>query len=279
MKIKKIIVPVDFSEHSEYALEAASILAKKHHSEILALHMLELSDSLLLKADDVQNEKALFYLKLAEKQFAEFLNKSYLQNVQVTPMVKHYKVFSEVSEVAKEHSADLIVMGSHGTSGLSELFVGSNTEKVVRNSDLPVLVVKKKPENLRFEKVVFACNFSKESLDAYKKVGAIFESEGSQVHYLHVNVPNDNFRSTTEIETQVKEFLSAADGNTSNYDKVNFVADYTVENGVVNFAKKVDADLIVVSTHGRTGIAHFFEGSISEDIANHASLPVMTFKI
>ena len=279
MKVKKIIVPIDFSEHSEFALEAASILAKKHGSEILALHMLELSDSVLLKADDVQNEKALFYLKLAEKKFAEFLNKSYLNGVQVTPMVKHYKVFSEVSEVAESHNADLIVMGYHGTSGLSELFVGSNTEKVVRNSNIPVLVIKKKPDTLRFENVVFACNFSKESQVAYKKVAGLFDGEGSKVYYLHVNVPNDNFRSTTEIEAQVKEFLLAADGNVNNYDKVNFVADYTVENGVVNFAKKVDADLIVVSTHGRTGIAHFFEGSISEDIANHASLPVMTFKI
>ncbi len=57
------------------------------------------------------------------------------------------------------------------------------------------------------------------------------------------------------------------------------MSDYTVEKGVLNFANKIGADLIAVATHGRTGIAHFFEGSISEDIANHAVLPVMTFKI
>ena len=71
--MKKIIVPVDFSKHSEYAMEAASILAKKHGAEILALHMLEMSDALLTKADNEQNAKAIFFLKLAEQKFEDFL--------------------------------------------------------------------------------------------------------------------------------------------------------------------------------------------------------------
>ena len=142
--MKKIIVPVDFSKHSEYAMEAASILAKKHGAEILALHMLEMSDALLTKADNEQNAKAIFFLKLAEQKFEDFLDKDYLKGVDVIPIVKHFKVFSEVNEVAKEHSVDLIVMGSHGASGLTEIFVGSNTERVVRHSSIPVLVVKNK---------------------------------------------------------------------------------------------------------------------------------------
>jgi nucleotide-binding universal stress UspA family protein len=70
-----------------------------------------------------------------------------------------------------------------------------------------------------------------------------------------------------------------ADGNLDNLKHISFVSDYTVEKGVLNFANKIGADLIAVSTHGRTGIAHSLEGSISEDIANHAVLPVMTFKM
>lgn len=277
MKIDKIIVPIDFSEHSDYALETAAIMARQYNAEILALHMLELSDSVLLKADDVQNEKALFYLKLAEKRFQEFLDKDYLNDIKVTPMVKHYKVFSEVSKVADEHSVDLIVMGSHGTSGFSELFMGSNTERVVRNSNVPVLVIKKKPHNLSFNKIILGTNFQKESRDIYKKVNNAFGD--NELYLLHVNVPNDNFRSTTELEELANDFLLGSDGNLDAKNKVHFVSDYTVENGIANFAKKVDADLIVVSTHGRTGIAHFFEGSITEDIANHANLPVLTFRI
>ena len=60
---------------------------------------------------------------------------------------------------------------------------------------------------------------------------------------------------------------------------MSFYADYSVEKGIINFANTYGADLIAVATHGRTGLAHFFGGSISEDVANHSTLPVMTFKM
>ncbi|PWK17233.1 universal stress protein [Xanthomarina spongicola] len=277
--MNKIIVPIDFSEHSEYALEAAVKLAKNGDTEILALHMLEISDAVLNKTDSEQQQKAIFFLRLAEKRFNEFLDKPYLKNVNITPIVKHFKVFSEVNDVALEHNADLIIMGSHGSSGLSEIFVGSNTEKVVRHADIPVLVLKHKFEKDNFKDVVFASDFSSKSVAVYLKASKLFKALNAKLHLLYVNLPSDRFKSTNEIDEIVATFLMTADGNLDNLQHINFVSDYTVEKGVLNFANKIGADLIAVATHGRTGIAHFFEGSISEDIANHAILPVMTFKL
>ncbi|WP_370098020.1 universal stress protein [Xanthomarina gelatinilytica] len=277
--MNKIIVPIDFSEHSEYALEAAVKLAKGNDAEIIALHMLEMSDSVLTSTDSEQQQKAVFFLKLAEKRFNEFLDKPYLKDANVTPLVKHFKVFSEVNDVAKDQGADLIVMGSHGTSGLSEIFVGSNTEKVVRHSEVPVLVLKHKFNKDHLKDVVFASDFSTESVAVYQKAKTLFQDFKAKLHLLHVNLPSDRFRSTNEIDQTVSNFLMKAEGNLDKLSQINFVSDYTVEKGVLNFANKIGADLIAVATHGRTGIAHFFEGSISEDIANHAVLPVMTFKI
>ena len=82
-----------------------------------------------------------------------------------------------------------------------------------------------------------------------------------------------------EIEKRVAEFLKAADGSIDRMKDVTYVSDYSIEQGVLNFSNLIGADLIAVATHGRRGLAHFFEGSISEDIANHSTLPVMTFKI
>ncbi|WP_417867269.1 universal stress protein [Xanthomarina gelatinilytica] len=277
--MNKIIVPIDFSEHSEYALEAAVKLAKGNDAEIIALHMLEMSDSVLNSTDAEQQQKAVFFLKLAEKRFNEFLDKPYLKEANVTPLVKHFKVFSEVNDVAKDQGADLIVMGSHGTSGLSEIFIGSNTEKVVRHSEVPVLVLKHKFNKDHLKDVVFASDFSAESVAVYQKAAKLFQALKAKLHLLHVNLPSDRFRSTNEIDQTVSNFLMKAEGNLDKLSQINFVSDYTVEKGVLNFANKIGADLIAVATHGRTGIAHFFEGSISEDIANHAVLPVMTFKI
>lgn len=276
--MNKIIVPIDFSKYSEYALEAAAILARKNNSEILALHMLEMSDTLLTGSDDGEKPKMLFFLKLAEQRFEEFLKKDFLEGIKITPIVKNFKVFSEVSDVAEEHEADLIVMGSHGVSGFTEVFVGSNTEKVVRHSKLPVLVIKQKPANLDFETAVFASDFSEKSVDVYQRALKTLGT-GSKLHLLYVNVPGQNFKSTAEMEQNVANFLMKAEGNMNNLNSVHYVSDYSIQKGIINFSNLFGADLIVMPTHGRKGLAHFFEGSISEDMANRANLPVMTFKI
>ena len=277
--MKKIIVPVDFSEHSEFALEVAAMLAKKHGGEILALHMLEMSNAVLTKADNMKQVESIFLLQLAEKKFEAFLNKDYLKDIKVTPIVKQFKVFSEINDIAKDHKADLIVMGSQGTSGIKGVLVGSNTEKVVRHSDVPVLVIKHNPILMTFENVVFACDFTEEAIEQYKRAKSTIKQLGATMHVVYVNLPGSKFKSSAEIEKQVANFLRKADGGIEKMNGVNYVNDYTIEKGILNFSNIIGADLITVATHGRKGVAHFFEGSISEDIANHSTLPVMTFKI
>ena len=277
--MKKIIVPIDFSEHSEYALKTAAKLAKKTNAELLVLHMLEMSDVILTKSDSEQQQKTVFFLKLVEQKFEAFLDKDYLKDVNVTPIVKHFKVFSEVNDVAKEHDASFIVMGSHGTSGFKEFFVGSNTERVVRNSEIPVLVIKNEIKDINFSTAVFATSFEEENVRPYLTATSMFKSFATKLILLYVNLPNEHFKSSVEIEKKIAEFLITADGNLDRINDVAYQADYTVEQGVINYANKVGADIIAIPTHGRKGISHFFAGSIGEDIANHSPLPVMTFMI
>ncbi|NRD23944.1 universal stress protein [Winogradskyella litoriviva] len=277
--MKKIIVPIDFSEHSEFALEAAASLAQKFGSELIVLHMLELSNAVISSASDTLSQEAVFYLKMAEQKFETFLDKPYLKDIKVTPIVKHFKVWSEVNDVADEHNANLIIMGSQGASGIKEVLIGSNTEKVVRHSDVPVLVIKHNPILLDFENVVFACDFSEEAVEPYLNAKSTFNKLGAKMHLVYVNSPDGNFKSSSEIDKKVADFLKRADGNVDNLNTVNVVSDYSIEKGILNFANVIGADLIAVATHGRKGLSHFFEGSVSEDIANHSTLPVMTFKI
>ena len=277
--MKKIIVPVDFSEYSEYALETASILAKKNNAEILVLHMLEMSEAILTRAGTDMQMETMFFLKLAEKKFEEFLKKDYLKGLKITPIIKHFKVFSEVNEVAEENGADLIIMGSHGASGLKEFFIGSNTEKVVRHSNIPVMVIKHNPILVDFEHVVFACDFSEDAVKPFINATKFFKKLGSKVHLIYVNLPNEQFRSTAEMEGKVHLFFKKVNGDLNDDHSVKYFSDYTIEQGVLNYANAIGADLIAVATHGRTGFSHLLEGSITEDIANHSTLPVISFKI
>ncbi len=273
--MKSIIVPIDFSEQSEIALKVAANLAKKNKSELYVLHMLELSPAIMSGTEYIPQEHVVHLIKLTEKRFGEFLDKPYLKEVNVTPIIKHYKVFSEVNDLAEKHGVDLIVMGSHGVDGLQEIFIGSNTERVVRNSDIPVLVVKGEVEDFKAEKFVFACDFKAESIEAAKKAVAFAKLLGAELKMVYINTPADAFLSTADTYDKISKFLAEAHLEL----EVDIYNDYTVEKGVLNYAESSTADLIGIPTHGRHGLSHFFMGSIGEDIANHSKIPVVTFKI
>ncbi|NHF57744.1 universal stress protein [Flavobacteriaceae bacterium TP-CH-4] len=273
--MKKIIVPIDFSEQSEYALKVAASLAKKHGSEILALHMLELNQAIISSSEGFHPEQTVFLLKLAEKRFNEFLAKPYLKGVAVTPIIKHFKVFSEVNEVADKHGADMIIMGSHGSDGLKEIFVGSNAEKVVRNANIPVLVIKEELEDFKIDRFVFASDFKEESLKAFHRAKDFAEMLSAEMELVYINVPGDDFLSNKDAYKRINQFLSQ--GNIGK--QVEIYNDYSVEKGILNYSESISADIIGIPTHGRRGLSHFFMGSIGEDIANHSKIPVVTFKI
>ena len=273
--MKKIVVPVDFSQQSEYALQVAVSLAKRYGSEILVLHMLELNQAMITSNEGVHPEQTVFLIKMAEKRFKDFLEKPYLEGVEITPIIKHYKVFSEVNEVAKDHGAELIVMGSHGADGLTEIFVGSNAEKVVRNAEVPVIVVKGEMTDFKIERFVFACDFKLESVSAFMRAKAFSELLSAELNLVYINTPGDDFLSASDAYERINKFLLKANSS----DEVVIHNDYSVEKGVLNYSEKNGADAIGIPTHGRKGLAHFFMGSIGEDIANHSKIPVVTFKI
>ncbi len=275
--MKKIIIPVDFSIHSEYALETGAALAKKHNAELIIMHMLELSESLISSSSNARNEETAFMLMLANKRFEEFLDKPYLEGVHVTPLIKHHKVLKEVSDIANYEKADLVVMGSRGHSEHDGIFTGSNTEKVVRYSEIPVLVVKSKPESIEFKNIVMATDFMEESISAVETGLELLNQLSENVILLHVNLPNLSFMSSDEIDERVSEFMKQSQLDDKNVN-IDFIADHNVEDGVLSYAKRINADAVAMITHGRKGLSHFFGGSISEDLVNHAKRPVVTFR-
>lgn len=273
--MKSIIVPIDFSEQSEKALKVAADIAKQQDAELFILHMLELSPSIMSESGYVAQEQVVHLIKMGEQRFVDFLDKPYLKGVKMTPIIKHYKVFSEVDEIARKHNADLIVMGSHGTDGLQEIFIGSNTERVVRSSEIPVLVIKGDIEKFQADRFVFACDFKEENVPALKKAVEIAKLFKSKLHPVYINTPGDEFLSTEDTYTRISKLLNIAKLGL----EVEIYNDYTVEKGVLNYSETIAADLIGIPTHGRKGLSHFFMGSIGEDIANHSNTPVITFKI
>ncbi|SOU87614.1 universal stress protein [Tenacibaculum dicentrarchi] len=277
--MKKIIVPVDFSVYSENALKTAASLAKKNNAEIVVVHMLELSHVMMNQSANFTQLESVFLLELAKKKFTEFLDKDYLSEIKVTPIIKHFKIFTELDALAKRENVDLIVIGSKGTSGIEEMFIGSNTEKVIRYATTPVLVVKETPITSELQKAVFACEFSINDVGSYLTAKNFFKKLDCELELLYVSTPTISFKSSKEIEQSMFDFFEKAGEDVSCVKNVKIISDYTVESGVLYFADKSNVDIIALATHGRKGLSHFFEGSISEDIANHSKLPIISFKI
>ncbi|WP_100614101.1 universal stress protein [Confluentibacter citreus] len=274
--MKKILVPTDFSPQAENALKVAAQLAKKHRCAIHLLHIIELP---LQKVDPIlaNNDlpEAIFFMKLTSKHFETLLKNDYLKDITIHQHVEFNDIFKSVFHVCEKHNIDLIIMGSKGTSGLTEMLIGSNTEKVVRTSVVPVLVVKKEHETFKIDNFVFASDFNDESKIPFTKATDFAKLLKAKIHLLLVNTPN-KFMTTFEAEERMLNFTKHVDFK--NFS-INIYNDETIESGIMNYAQSINADLIGMSTHGRQGLSHFFNGSISEDLVNHAKRPVMTFKI
>lgn len=277
--MKKILVPVDFSQPSENALRVAAKLAKKNNAKILTLHVVELAESLFGSGQfNVDNEEIVFFMKLAKKKFEEFLDKDFLKDVDVIHDIEVGSTTFAINDVVEKQNIDLIVMGSQGVSGIEEVMIGSNTEKVVRHSEIPVLVVKNDIKDFNFKKVLFATNFDLKNVKAYNKAKEFADSFDAQMKLVYINMPGNQFYSSEEIRDHMRKFLNEVEIPLNN-ENVKIYNDYSIQEGVLNAARFEKFDLIAIPTHGRKGLAHFFNGSIGEDVVNHSDLPVMTFKI
>lgn len=277
--IKRIAVPVDFSEYSEYALEVASKIAKLLNGELIVVHLLGMDKVYLPDSESVLIYDNELHLKLIKNKFKEFLKKPWLKNIKVTHFIQNYKNFTELNAIAEDFICDLIVMGSHGNTGFKNTFVGSNTEKIVRTSRLPVLVIKNRVMDFKVERVVFASDFSRDYLPAFKKLLEWLRPFDAELQLLHVNT-SEHFMKRTEIEEKVFKFLLQAEiEDISIYDKVAYYDDDSVEEGIFSFSYKYEADIITIPTHGRRGLAHFFIKSLGEDLMNHSEIPILTIKI
>lgn len=273
--MKRILVPTDFSEQAENALKIAVQIAKTYGSEIFVIHSMETPLHLATSSDSGSLPESLFFIKLAEKRFSDLREKEYLDGIVLNEAIGRNEIYEDIEESCEKHNIDLIVMGSTGASGFKEMFVGSNTEKVVRTSSTPVLVIKNNHPAFKINDFVFASDFSESGKGAFKKAQTFAQKLGAKIHLLLVNTPA-NFKTSSESYSLMQDFVNGMD--LENYT-LNIHNDTSVEKGILNFTKHINAQLIGMGTHGRKGISHFFNGSVSEDLVNHANMPIITFKI
>ncbi len=279
--MKSILVPTDFSEQANFALDLAKQLAKKHGASIQLLHIVEQPGSHYLTPvtgggqDQMDNVYVLRLIEKVKAQLRNITNELSQQNIQATYQIKIGNPFKHISSQIKDEDFDLIVMGTQGISGIDEVMVGSNTEKVIRHASCPVVTLKAKVELENIKELVFALSYFDQSDHLANRLKEIQKMFSAKVHLVTINTPG-NFLIERNVAKSLNEFIKTH--QIEDYT-INIYSDITEEEGILHFAEDRNAQAIAMATHGRTGISHLLAGSLSEDLVNHSILPVVTFPI
>lgn len=280
--MKKILVPTDFSKEAQTAAEVASGIAKKAGAELILLHVIEEGsrDSFKVTGEvsGSSMEDKLFTMKLiqsSKKQMNKMTSDKMFTGVKVKEELRMGSPFHGMRAIITEQKVDLVVMGTAGKTDLAEMIIGSNTEKVVRYANCPVLTIQKKPTSMDFKNIVYATSLSKDEEIFSRVVKRAQEMYNATVHLVRVNTPG-NFQRDAVVKKYMQDFAKKL--MLKNYT-INVFNDITEEEGIIYFAEGINADMIAMATHGRTGFAHVLAGSIAEDVVNHSKRPVLTFVV
>lgn len=276
--MKKILVPCDFSKPAINAYRFALDVAQQSKGVVHLLHVIELPvlhDTVIMPVLNFEDQLLKDLRVSSETRFKKITDKYQIENVKVITVVQFGAVSRMIQDYITKEKIDLVLMGSHGASGLREMFIGSNAERMVRNSPVPVLITKdyyKGP----IKNIVFPNTLETENQENLTmKVKALQNFFKARLHIVWVNTPL-NFTS----DSQTRERLEA-------FAKRFMLKDYTInvfnhtdeERGILEFANSIKGDLIAMGTHGRKGISHLVNGSLAEDIVNHNKGLVWTYSL
>lgn len=257
--MKKILVPVDFSQVSFEAAEVAAQLAREHGAWLYILHINQLEEELL----ELESKMNTF---LAHPIF----NKTNTQTIIQKTLIE-----GTIVNTAKEYKVDLIVMGSCGLNKSKLGKVGSNTERVVRMSPIPVLIIKERNEFFKLRKAVFASNFYGEMDKAFERLSTIINKDTIELHLLKVITPK-NFENTSYTIKLMSDFIEA---NSIINGEKHIINHESKEEGILEFVNTHNPDVLVLATHGRKGLSHMLLGDLSGEVFNRTNTPVLSVKI
>lgn len=273
--MKKILVPCDFSTTAVQAFQFACEIASASKGEIYLLNVVELPvlhSSLFVPVKAYENSFLKEIKNKATRNF-EKIQERWGGKIKIHFSIEQGSVASSVTRFTAKKKIDLIVMGTHGSSGFREYAIGSNTEKIVRTSEVPVIAIKKTVKLSQLKEIVFPTDLKSGSMKLVGSVKALQSFLKARVNILYVNTPA-NFSKNIATEKQLNEF--AKQNQFKNY-ALHIYNDVDEENGIANFSSKFKNKLIAMSTHGREGLSHLMNGSITEDVVNHIDCPVWTY--
>lgn len=285
---KKILCPLDFSLSSRRAMSVAVDLARATNAELVLVHVWQVPSVMTPSIGPYPGDVIESLVADDERSLAEAVTEARkLGAAQVTSRFQTGAPWERiVATLSAEPGFDLVVMGSEGRTAFQRMLLGSVAEKVLRRAPCSVLVVRGDDPHGRFHRILCPVDFTPSSRHAMSLAAELVARDGAGISLLHVlelpialhgEVTTPGFaadldrRSADHLETWVTELRGKVAVPVEAHTRIGTPAAQTLR-----LLETSDAyDLVIVGSHGRTGLARVFLGSVAEKLARHAPCSVL----
>lgn len=274
--VKKLMVPVDFSDTSRQALEHAAWLAANAHCDLLIAHVLppnpyyfETSDPQVLP-EDLEESK-----NFAEEKIRDLMRMcSEKYGVNPRYRIRSGKISDELIDLAVKEKTDLIMMGTHGAKGLEEILIGSNAQQLVSRGPCPVITFQPETRKPGFSNIVLPIERSRHSREKVDLAIHLAVLCQSNIHILGL-LDNDDKVENDKLQVVLDQVQKAVDRAEISFTR-HTVKGKNIASEAMKYADRIDADLIMVLAEDESVLGRFDLGPFSRHIVNHSSIPVMS---
>ena len=274
-QINSILIPTDFSELSESALKVGIDIAKRQNAEVTLLHIVDVLP-VLLPTQVLLSDPQELLSRMEEKleEISERIRKE--SGVKAVVKALEGTPADRICKFAYEENISLIVMGTHGVSGLREFFIGSEAFKVVKNAICPVLTIPGNWQKTDFDKVLFPVRLNPGTMDTYFYARPIIEKNNSELFVLGLYEQKKDM-----VEEEISKSINKVKQQLDN-DKVVFKSEISQSKDfpakTIEIAMQYEADLIILTTNIDHDFKAYFVGPFVQQVVNHSRLPVLCIK-
>jgi nucleotide-binding universal stress UspA family protein len=271
--MKQILVPCDFSVPAQEAFKFAVGIARQSSGEVHVLYVIDvpyLRENPIMSHGNVLNLEFMQDIeKKAREQFEDLRKLNAPSTLKVNFMVDINPLVMSIENYMKEKQIDLVIMGAHSSS--ASLW-GSNSAKIVRYSQAPVITIRENPHQ-RIENIVVPIGSTQYHQSLEKELKKLQGFFNAKIHFLWINTPLI-FMTDAESKKEMQHYVQAS--KFENYT-TNVLSDYSIEAGIFRFAKEKKADMIAMGTHAWKGLVRNLTLNITEGVVSHAALPIWTY--
>jgi len=281
VSVRTILVPTDFSEISLEALDYAAMIADQANASILLLHVFEsyMQNTMLQMRVDFTEiiEKGI------EEKFKEIRAKNpNLAAIQIHSKVAMGKIHAEIDHVATEEQIPLIIMGTHGVSGVTNIgkfIIGSNAYRTIQNAPCPIITLREKPFRREVKNIVVPLDSTAESEQKIGIAARWAKFFGARVHLLAVTAFFEElFVDVKDVTAKVRE-AELRLNNEGVEVEAKIVRHHAPSESVLDYANRSGSDLIMIVSGQGSQLSEMLLGSSARNIISESPIPVLSINI